>query len=217
MNLQQVPDQLIDNAIKALMEIRKVTADIEGAPFEAEQAITHEWMRRYPDTVPPCLHEAMQEMGGPPACYSGPTETVNLSAPEPPPEANDNTPVWELVIADMHERDHEGRRKYGVPLQAENGRNPLVDAYQEALDLSVYLRQAIEEERAQGEMLDEVQAAYEDLRKRRDSMRRYMEAHEYIGEEEDGAVWHIEHSDLQMWAGLRDYPTEPVELKAGEG
>jgi hypothetical protein len=33
-----------------------------------------------------------------------------------------------------------------VPLQAHNGRNALIDAYQEALDLVVYLRQAIEEQ-----------------------------------------------------------------------
>lgn len=39
----------------------------------------------------------------------------------------------------------KGRRKYGTPLQAHNGRDPLVDAYQEALDLCVYLRQAIAE------------------------------------------------------------------------
>jgi hypothetical protein len=49
------------------------------------------------------------------------------------------------VIADMHERDQVGRERYGTPLQAHNGRDALVDAYQEALDLVVYLRQAIEE------------------------------------------------------------------------
>lgn len=38
-----------------------------------------------------------------------------------------------------------GRARYGTPLQAGNGRDALVDAYQEALDLCVYLRQAIEE------------------------------------------------------------------------
>jgi hypothetical protein len=70
---------------------------------------------------------------------------AGLSAPEPPPKANDSRPIWELVIEDMQERDDEGRRKYGVPLQAGNGRDPLIDAYQEALDLAVYLRQAIEE------------------------------------------------------------------------
>lgn len=50
-------------------------------------------------------------------------------------------------VDDMRQRDAEGRRKYDTPLQAFNGRRPLVDAYQEALDLVVYLRQAVEEGR----------------------------------------------------------------------
>lgn len=66
-------------------------------------------------------------------------------APEPPPVATEGRPIWDLVIADMRARDADGRRKYGTPLQAGNGRDSLVDAYQEALDLAVYLRQAIEE------------------------------------------------------------------------
>lgn len=37
-------------------------------------------------------------------------------------------------------------RKYGTYLQAFNGRNSLRDAYDEALDLCMYLRQKIEEE-----------------------------------------------------------------------
>lgn len=67
---------------------------------------------------------------------------------EPPPVPNDRPAVWSLVIADMQARDREGRRKYGTPLQPFNGRDALVDAYQEALDLVVYLRQAIEERAA---------------------------------------------------------------------
>jgi hypothetical protein len=47
----------------------------------------------------------------------------------------------------MRARDHAGRKKYGTPLQPRNGRDSLVDAYQEALDLVVYLRNAIEERR----------------------------------------------------------------------
>jgi hypothetical protein len=43
------------------------------------------------------------------------------------------------VIDDMRARDRMGRERYGVPLTADNGRNHLVDAYQEALDLLVYL------------------------------------------------------------------------------
>jgi hypothetical protein len=64
---------------------------------------------------------------------------------QPAPKKNSSTPVWELVIHDMLARDREGRERYGVPLQANNGRDALQDAYEEALDLAVYLRQAIEE------------------------------------------------------------------------
>lgn len=66
-------------------------------------------------------------------------------ADQPPPVPNDRPSVWDLVIADMRERDGVGQARYGTPLQAHNGRDALVDAYQEALDLVVYLRQAIEE------------------------------------------------------------------------
>lgn len=55
------------------------------------------------------------------------------------------TAIWDLVIDDMKARDQLGRERYGTPLQAHNGRDALTDAYQEALDLAVYLRQAIEE------------------------------------------------------------------------
>lgn len=64
---------------------------------------------------------------------------------QPPPIPTPGKPIWELVVADMQERDRVGRARYGTPLQAHNGRDALVDAYQEALDLVVYLRQAIEE------------------------------------------------------------------------
>jgi hypothetical protein len=63
----------------------------------------------------------------------------------PAPKPNDSTPIWDLIIADMRARDAEGRALYGTPLQANNGRDALLDAYEEALDLCVYLRQAIEE------------------------------------------------------------------------
>ncbi len=64
---------------------------------------------------------------------------------QPEPRENSGKPIWELVMQDMRERDKLGRARYGTPLQAFNGRNSLVDAYQEILDLAVYLRQHIEE------------------------------------------------------------------------
>ena len=83
---------------------------------------------------------------------------MTANTPEPPPVTNDSPPVWPMVIDDviryglrpelvglMEERDRIGREKYGTPLQPFNGRDPIVDALQEALDLAVYLRQALHE------------------------------------------------------------------------
>lgn len=64
---------------------------------------------------------------------------------QPSPTPNFNVPIWDLVILDMKSRDEMGRWKYGVRLRAGNGRDALRDAYEEALDMAVYLRQAIEE------------------------------------------------------------------------
>ena len=87
--------------------------------------------------------------------------------PQPAPVANDRPAVWDLVAQDLERdearvgpgpmparpwgearivalvradakaRDAQGRERYGVPLQAGNGRDALVDAYQEALGLVV--------------------------------------------------------------------------------
>lgn len=65
------------------------------------------------------------------------------NTPEPDPKPGDGRAVWEVVIADMRERDEMGARKYGQRLQAFDGRTSLVDAYQEHLDGAVYLRKAI--------------------------------------------------------------------------
>lgn len=68
-----------------------------------------------------------------------------MNKKEPAPQITTHPPVWDLVIFDMAERDELGNRKYGTRLQPHNGRDALKDVYQEALDLCVYLRQAIYE------------------------------------------------------------------------
>ena len=65
------------------------------------------------------------------------------SIDQPAPKPNHHPPVWPLVMVDMAGRDKLGRERYGTPLQAHNGRDALRDAYEEALDLAVYLRCAI--------------------------------------------------------------------------
>ena len=68
--------------------------------------------------------------------------TAKQSAPK-----GSGNPILGMVLADLTNRALEGKEKYGEPLLAHNGRNPLWDAYQEALDLAMYLRQAIEEQK----------------------------------------------------------------------
>jgi hypothetical protein len=56
--------------------------------------------------------------------------------------------VLGYVVHDIGERARMGERKYGTVLRTHNGRDALWDAYQEALDLCMYLRQEILERRA---------------------------------------------------------------------
>jgi len=70
----------------------------------------------------------------------------NMEWGEPAPIPNDRPSIHDLVIGDMLSRKEMGLKKYGTILQAGNGRNSLKDAYEEVLDLAVYLRQKIEEE-----------------------------------------------------------------------
>lgn len=56
-----------------------------------------------------------------------------------------NVQLAQQIIDDLQARLELGVKKYGVRLQTNNGRNALLDAYQEALDLIMYLRQRIAE------------------------------------------------------------------------
>ena len=68
---------------------------------------------------------------------------ASINQHQPAPVKNDNPACWALVIRDMADRDVIGNERYGTRLQPHNGRDSLVDAYQEILDTAVYLRQAI--------------------------------------------------------------------------
>lgn len=92
-------------------------------------------------------------------------DTSPINTEQPKPIAAERTPAWDLVIAyvkqvfppadeepivktilaDMAERDQVGRQRYGMPLTAFNGRDQLVDAYQEGLDYAVYLMAKLDE------------------------------------------------------------------------
>lgn len=67
---------------------------------------------------------------------------------QPKPVANNGPHIADLVCVDIRYRKDKGVETYGTPLQAFNGRDALWDAYEEALDLAIYLRQAWEEANA---------------------------------------------------------------------
>lgn len=74
----------------------------------------------------------------------GPNRPAQVNRPQDPPRPGVGD-IQKAVMEDLEKRREFGISKYGTPLQAFNGRDALMDAYQEALDLVVYLRQVIEE------------------------------------------------------------------------
>ena len=97
--------------------------------------------------------------------------------PEPPPLDSNLPATWDLVmedfkaracevIADMQERHTTGTQKYKKPLTAGDGRNSLVDAYQEALDLVVYLKNEILKAASKDKLLDHMKHENEYLTQR---------------------------------------------------
>lgn len=100
-----------------------------------------------------------------------------MTVEQPLPRATDGPHMHDLVAEDLRElfagvpgacavaaalagRKRLGVERYGQPLQAFNGRDALRDAYEEALDLLVYLRQVqVEGGRVLGVYRDAVRVA----------------------------------------------------------
>lgn len=112
---------------------------------------------------------------------SGANEVVD----QPMPTHNDSRPLWDMVIEetlqtadeydgwarhrgeifrkvakDMKDRHEVGVARYGTPLQANNGRDALVDAYQEILDSIVYLKQVLVENKLDKAMSSLIRREY---------------------------------------------------------
>lgn len=64
---------------------------------------------------------------------------------QPLPTESDSPSMHDLVCEDMQGRKAVGLSRYGRALQANNGRDGMRDAYEEALDLCAYLRQLLYE------------------------------------------------------------------------
>lgn len=62
---------------------------------------------------------------------------------QPLPVVNDEPFVADALQAFIEARKQLGIERYGTPLQPNNGRDCLRDAFEEAVDLATYLAQAI--------------------------------------------------------------------------
>lgn len=62
------------------------------------------------------------------------------------PPHNGELKVLDYVVSDLKARAEMGRNKYGHYLETNNGRNSLQDAYEECLDLCMYLKQRLLED-----------------------------------------------------------------------
>jgi hypothetical protein len=74
-----------------------------------------------------------------------PDEAARAASEQPPPTVNDSPLVKDAIHADIEELCERRRQKYGTHLQPHNGRDALRDAYEEALDQALYLKQALME------------------------------------------------------------------------
>lgn len=91
----------------------------------------------------------------------------DMCAPQPDPKRG-RASVTDAVIADLNTRREGGIKKYGNELESGNGRDALVDAYQEATDLALYLRQRVMEEQDRDEARVELEKVRATIYKFRD-------------------------------------------------
>jgi hypothetical protein len=64
---------------------------------------------------------------------------------QPKPTDNGGPNMHDLVIKDMQDRAEFGYSKYGQYLKSNDGRDTLIDTYQEILDAAQYIRKLIYE------------------------------------------------------------------------
>ncbi len=66
-----------------------------------------------------------------------------VAATSQPAPTGNGTPVEPVLVELIRQRTELGREKYGTELRTRNGRDALVDALQESLDLNQYLMQRV--------------------------------------------------------------------------
>lgn len=90
-----------------------------------------------------------------PAVPQAPTR-ANREHDQALPTPNEREAIQNLVLLDIDRRKKIGLERYGTLLQPFNHRNSARDAYEEALDLTMYLRQMVEEHEEIADYIDQI-------------------------------------------------------------
>jgi hypothetical protein len=124
----------------------------------------HEWIDEFNNfDAAWCIgrgDDALRQPSGDPLVV--PEELRRRPEDQPLPIPNDHESIHDMVARDIEKRKRLGLKRYGSLLQPFNGRDNLQDAYEEALDLVVYLRTEIEERRINAERASGSQGQEED-------------------------------------------------------
>jgi hypothetical protein len=87
---------------------------------------------------------------------------LDTCAPQPAPVPGKES-ITDQVIEDLVRRREGGVKKYQMELRTRNGRSMLVDAYQELLDASLYIRGALMEQVDSERAVSELETAVKTL------------------------------------------------------
>jgi hypothetical protein len=71
--------------------------------------------------------------------------TKQREGDQPLPTPNDHPPIQLMVMTDIGDRMDLGIERYGTLLQPHNGRDMLLDLYEELIDACIYVRGALYE------------------------------------------------------------------------
>lgn len=71
--------------------------------------------------------------------------------------------VWPVLMRDILERVNIGHNRYGTLLQSHNGRDPLVDLYEELIDALQYLKQLSMEREYEKEQMEKLFSLVTDM------------------------------------------------------
>ena len=131
-NAQKLPEPLDRMGLDLLCEDSQIDVKV-GCQYMTDFITEADWLERRSERLSEAKEKSNRSDGS-----TASEAVIDQTKPN-----GTGTPVVAMVMHDMIERMEKGIETYGQALRADNGRCPLIDAYQEALDLAIYLKQAI--------------------------------------------------------------------------